>query len=86
MRIYRLLTGIYTQRQAINKGVCQGLTSTPSKDTFIYGVHDGSIGHDAHEMSTETTVERPRALFCNYETKRLNQACILHLAIYKGLS
>ena len=86
MRFYRLLTGVYAQRQGINKGVCQGLTSTPSKDTFIDGVHDGSIGHDAHEMSTETAVQRTCALFCDYETKRLNQACILHLAIYKGLS
>ena len=40
-----------------NKAIKIGSSgSAPSNDTFINGVHNSSVGHDAHEMRAKTTV------------------------------
>lgn len=59
---------------------------TPAEHAFVYRVHDCRIRYDTHEVGAESSVQRPRTLFCDDSPQRLPESGVFKNAIDAWLS
>jgi hypothetical protein len=61
---------VYEMKEMLNSAPIS-VTRTPTHETFVYRVHHGGIGHDAHQMGTEAAIQRSCTFLCDDESERL---------------